>query len=431
MVGFYAIYDEENQGVKLVDDEEYNKVKSKVTSGKPNIDSINYEACRDRMRFKPIVIRRFQHSPIKPSDLLAVYDSTNQSVIAVTRADYEKNKVKYEANSPSFSAPTIKPVIQEPTPTTQTIADTPKLAAQVTPKPIEKISPIDKKGLEALNVIKKMMNRRKDNPMLQILQQEIADLKCHCQKLGEANKPIFLQLDLQQVEETKIPLIERSVKVEEIQEIEALQQERDALVNELADVIEEMPQQNGNDHGIAMNVLNILLGNMEQEVPPENANESNELELVCVDRVENSELLGTDLEPISVPGRVTQLEMAFQKGCSSFNKEPVSLEDTELKEYVGSYRKDESKDMQSGPTEGFENIVEFNHQKSDELTSSVREYASQQNPNSASFSQNDFSIIAVSELETLGTVVSEPEDLNEQDLAEQDHEEIKLDCRQL
>jgi len=141
MVGFYAIYDEENQGVKLVDDEEYNKVKSKVTSGKPNIDSINYEACRDRMRFKPIVIRRFQHSPIKPSDLLAVYDSTNQSVIAVTRADYEKNKVKYEANSPSFSAPTIKPVIQEPTPTTQTIADTPKLAAQVTPKPIEKISP--------------------------------------------------------------------------------------------------------------------------------------------------------------------------------------------------------------------------------------------------------------------------------------------------
>jgi len=103
--GFYAIYDEENQGVKLVDDEGYQQIKESVTSGRPNIDAIDYEECREKMRFRPIVIRRRPLSPNKPTDLVAVYEPSNQSIIAITRADYEKNKSKYDVGP----APALKP----------------------------------------------------------------------------------------------------------------------------------------------------------------------------------------------------------------------------------------------------------------------------------------------------------------------------------
>jgi len=114
--GFYAIYDAESQGVKLVDDQGFEEVKSTVTSGRPNIDSIDYERCREIMRFRPVVVRRRPLSPPKPKDLIAVYEPSNQSIIAITRADYEKNKSKYDQGPP----PTLKPraaAAPEPAPT--------------------------------------------------------------------------------------------------------------------------------------------------------------------------------------------------------------------------------------------------------------------------------------------------------------------------
>jgi len=114
--GFYAIYDAESQGVKLVDDQGFEEVKSTVTSGRPNIDSIDYERCREIMRFRPIVVRRRPLSPPKSKDLIAVYEPSNQSIIAITRADYEKNKSKYDQGPP----PTLKPraaAAPEPAPT--------------------------------------------------------------------------------------------------------------------------------------------------------------------------------------------------------------------------------------------------------------------------------------------------------------------------
>merc|ERR1719219_1240643 len=68
------------------------------------------------MRFRPIVVRRRPLSPPKPKDLIAVYEPSNQSIIAITRADYEKNKSKYDQGPP----PTLKPraaAAPEPAPT--------------------------------------------------------------------------------------------------------------------------------------------------------------------------------------------------------------------------------------------------------------------------------------------------------------------------
>jgi len=133
----YAIYDEVNQGVKLIDDNEYAEVKDKVTSGKPNIDSIDYEKCRDRMRFQPLVIRRFPLRPVSPNDLLAVYDAANQAVIAVTRAEYEKNKLKYEpevqipAHAVAVPPPAMTAAFEEPAPA----APAPAAPAPAAPAP--------------------------------------------------------------------------------------------------------------------------------------------------------------------------------------------------------------------------------------------------------------------------------------------------------
>jgi len=131
--GFYAIYDEQSQGVKLVDDQGFEEVKASVTSGKPNIDSIDYEKCRDIMRFKPIVIRRRKLAPPQSTDLVAVYEPSNQSMIAITRADYEKNKSKYDQGP----APTLKPRPAE-------LAPAPTLTPAFTDA-----APIEKPKLEA------------------------------------------------------------------------------------------------------------------------------------------------------------------------------------------------------------------------------------------------------------------------------------------
>jgi len=139
--GFYAIYDQESQGIKLVDDQGFEEVKATVTSGKPNIDSIDYEKCRDKMRFKPIVVKRRTLSPNRPTDLIAVYEKSNQSVIAITWAEYEKNKSKYDPGD----APTLKPrpapapaSVPAPTPAPApapepTLAPAPALAPALTP----------------------------------------------------------------------------------------------------------------------------------------------------------------------------------------------------------------------------------------------------------------------------------------------------------
>jgi len=118
--GFYAIYDEENQGVKLVDDQGYEQVKAMVTQGRPNIDAINYEECREKMRFRPLMIKRRPLSPNRPDDLIAVYEASNQSIIAIKRVDYEKNKAKYDCGP----APTLKP---RPVKTGEPVAAAPAL----------------------------------------------------------------------------------------------------------------------------------------------------------------------------------------------------------------------------------------------------------------------------------------------------------------
>jgi len=136
--GFYAIYDEENQGVKLVDDQGYEQVKELVTKGRPNIDAINYEECRERMRFRPLVVKRRALSPNRGDDLVAVYEASNQSVIAIKRVDYEKNKAKYDGGP----APTLKPRPAKTEPAPAAPALTPAFSeVQPVEAPKEKAAP--------------------------------------------------------------------------------------------------------------------------------------------------------------------------------------------------------------------------------------------------------------------------------------------------
>merc|ERR1712142_1001428 len=85
------------------------------------------------MRFKPIVIRRRKLAPPQSTDLVAVYEPSNQSMIAITRADYEKNKAKYDQGP----APTLKPRPAE-------LAPAPTLTPAFTDA-----APIEKPKLEA------------------------------------------------------------------------------------------------------------------------------------------------------------------------------------------------------------------------------------------------------------------------------------------
>merc|ERR1712142_1060186 len=152
--GYYAIYDEESKSIKLVDEQGFEEVREKVTTGKPNIDGIDYEKCRDVMRFRPIVIKRRPLSPNKPTDLLAVYEPKNQSVVAITRAEFEKNKEKYDCGPP----PTLKPrpVKEEP-------AEAPSLTPAFTDAaPKEPVA--FNESLECLEVIRQQLHMNEEIP---------------------------------------------------------------------------------------------------------------------------------------------------------------------------------------------------------------------------------------------------------------------------
>merc|ERR1712243_354510 len=81
------------------------------------------------MRFRPLVVKRRALSPNRGDDLVAVYEASNQSVIAIKRVDYEKNKAKYDGGP----APTLKPrpAKTEPAP----VAAAPPPVVKETPKP--------------------------------------------------------------------------------------------------------------------------------------------------------------------------------------------------------------------------------------------------------------------------------------------------------
>ena len=72
----------------ILPDFAYKKVESLVTSGKPNLEGIDYQAARRKMRSLVVDKSRLRTSEEKPDDLIAVYDKVNAAVMAIPRFDW-------------------------------------------------------------------------------------------------------------------------------------------------------------------------------------------------------------------------------------------------------------------------------------------------------------------------------------------------------
>jgi len=127
--GMYVIYDKVNQVPMLLDEATYRKVEPIVTSGRPNLEGIDYQASRQKMRSQTVDKTKLIVSEEKKDDLIAIYDKVNAAVMAVPRWAYEKVKHHYADSVANHSVKLAS---------AQTPSSTSKTAFKVVAKPVEK-----------------------------------------------------------------------------------------------------------------------------------------------------------------------------------------------------------------------------------------------------------------------------------------------------